>query len=785
MSADVQTLTWSTQLRLSKHDASLGYQLPGDKIILPPSALEQLLAAAPLVSTEPSVSGPLTSTFDPFNPHTFQAEREARNLFIDQQRQLPHPLTFRLVNPSNGRIVYAGIREFSADEGEVILSQFLVRALGLESATERSEVNGATESVIADAEKPATNGTPVLPPLITIHARQLPRGKFVKLRPLEAGYDADDWKALLERYLRDEYTTLTNGEVLTIPKSRAAGQEFRLLIDGFDPEGDGICIVDTDLEVDIEALNEEQARETLERLVAKRQRAPGTTERTSVGGKLDLFNAREGQVLDNDYVDYEIPSWDRSQGLDIELSGEDDDGELDLLASPLAPRQRARPRVDEHVFGDFSTRYPKRIRLQPTNVEMEDAEAIWVAVRGPVPIKDGNSDATSKTRHFTVRATTFDPQAAVPVTAQAADPQDAAPNPDDVRCGNCYQWIPQRTFVLHENFCLRNNILCPRGCNRVFQKRSEAWQNHWHCPHDEAYGDTQESNAKHDDISHTTQICPSCSRSFPSLPRLAQHRTTVCPGKLILCQFCHLIVPQEGNPDEPNPEALLSGLTPHELSDGARTTECHLCNKFVRLRDMTTHLKHHEFEKLSRPPPRICRNINCGRTLDGVNKSGDTRAGTRTGQGPGNEIGLCSACFGPLYVSAYDPDGKAMKRRVERRYLTQLLTGCGKAWCRNEFCKTGRKNAGQEQPLSTKDALPLIKPFLDGLSNGSTPLHFCVDEASQRRRQAAELLAAERFSGPKTAGYALEWCVAALEAEGGDLDKARDWLKNWALQRRD
>jgi len=29
----------------------------------------------------------------------------------------------------------------------------------------------------------------------------------------------------------------------------------------------------------------------------------------------------------------------------------------------------------------------------------------------------------------------------------------------------------------------------------------------------------------------------------------------------------------------------------------------------------------------------------------------------------------------------------------------------------------------------------------------------------------------------------MEWCVAALEAEGGDLDKARSWLKSWAPQR--
>ena len=270
------------------------------------------------------------------------------------------------------------------------------------------------------------------------------------------------------------------------------------------------------------------------------------------------------------------------------------------------------------------------------------------------------------------------------------------------------------------------------------------------------------------------------------MPMLSHHKTTVCPGKLILCRFCHLQVPQEGDPTEPpNPELLLSGLTPHELADGGRTTECHLCGKIVRFRDMETHLRHHDLERLSRPAPRLCRNANCGRTQDGANKLGDTRAGTRKGQGPGNEIGLCSVCFGPLYVSMHDPEGKALRRRIERRYLSQLLTGCGRVWCRNEYCRAGRKNYGQgDQSVPTREAIPMVKPFLEGLDGRgySTSLHFCVDEASQKRRVLAEMLTAEKGVEGK-GGYGLEWCVAALEAENGDLDKARSWLKGWAPQR--
>jgi hypothetical protein len=78
----------------------------------------------------------------------------------------------------------------------------------------------------------------------------------------------------------------------------------------------------------------------------------------------------------------------------------------------------------------------------------------------------------------------------------------------------------------------------------------------------------------------------------------------------------------------------------------------------------------------------------------------------------------------------------------------------------------------------------MVKPFLEGLDGKgySTELHFCVDEASQKRRVLAEMLTAEKGVEGK-GGYSLEWCVAALEAKSGDLDKARSWLKGWAPQR--
>lgn len=777
MAESTSNMRWSAQYTITSSPRSK--QLPGDKILLPPSALEALLSASANAAAESSRRD--LPAYDPYNSATYSAYRQAESQYQDQRHQLPYPLTFRLVNPENGRVVYAGIREFSAEDGEVVLSSFLLEALGI---TNSAETEGSGGEI-------SRNGTSV-EHSITVHVKELPKGTYVKLRPLEPGYDPDDWKALLEQHLRQEYTTLTNGEVLVVPGGRAGNrkkEEFRFLVDGFKPEeADGVCVVDTDLEVDIEALNEEQARETMKRIAAKMTKAPGTDEGSSAGGELDLFKPQEGQVLPGEYVDYQLSSWNKALPLELELTGDDDEDEVDLIVNPVTPRQQAKPRADEHIFADFDGRPSKRIRLEPTNVELEDAESLSVAVYA-YSTSESQTDASGpQLRHFSLRARHVDKDEDMADVANGVD--DSPPNPDEVRCKNCKQWVPQRTMVLHENFCLRNNILCPRGCGQVFQKRSPAFEHHWHCPHDSAYGNTKLAQDKHNALFHPPEVlrCADCStaETFSSMPSLARHRTTTCPAKLILCRFCHLLVPQEGDPDIPNPEALLSGMTPHELADGARTTECHMCNKIVRLRDMETHLKSHELDRLERPAPHPCRNINCGRTMDTCAKNGDTRAGSRMGQGAGNDLGLCSVCYGPLYVSMHDPEGKAMRRRIERRYLQQLVSGCGKPWCRNEFCKVGRKARELPSNITMKDGMPMVKPILDSLAQGEmdSPLHFCVDEASQKRRVLAEMLAADGETvGFGKGGYSFEWCLGALEAEKGDLEGARKWLQDWAPTR--
>ncbi|KAK7428310.1 hypothetical protein QQZ08_005207 [Neonectria magnoliae] len=749
-------LRWSESFPVLHPSAISSKNLRGDKILLPQSALEQLLTAA--------------RSRPPASPDRFGYYPSTANHPVDPEssHQLPNPLIFRLVNPRNNNAVYAGIREFSASEGVVGLSPFLTEALGIEDGDFiPASCSGPSDS----GELPDTNGQEMeLDGVqVIVQARQLPKGTYVRLRPLEAGYNPDDWKSLLERQLRDSFTTLSKGTMLAV--KGVQGEEFKLLVDKVAPEGDAICVVDTDLEVDIEALDEEQARETLRRIMTKGER--GTENGSSPGGEIDIWKPVEGQVLPGEYVDYALPSWSRSQPLVVELTVSQDIDALDLFVTPKSSQQRAQPRELVHVFGDFSpaTDGAKRVFLAPSNVELDGAEKILVSVHG-YSHADTPTDSTTPIQ-FTLRAKIHvsNDRDVKPVAVNEGDHSS-----DDAQCNNCLQWVPKRTMMLHENFCRRNNIVCPH-CKAVFKKGSPEWDEHWHCDKDTAHGNSAFSRIKHDDVFHTHRQCPSCEFSTNSIPDLARHQTSVCPGKIILCRFCHLEVPQEGDPFNPSPEVVLSGMTAHELADGARTTECHLCNKIVRLRDMETHLKHHELDKVSRAKPPICRNANCGRTLYGVGSRGQVKLGASQGESSGNDVGLCSICFGPLYVSMHDPEGKALRRRIERRYLGQMMTGCGKAHCGNEWCKTGRSNLGLEpKPSSAAGVLPLVKPLVATVANLSEPLYFCVDETSQESRKLAEMMTGEGV-------WDVEWCVAAAEAEKGNLDRMRDWLQAWAPTR--
>ena len=222
--------------------------------------------------------------------------------------------------------------------------------------------------------------------------------------------------------------------------------------------------------------------------------------------------------------------------LTSKLTIEDED-DIDIFVSPHSTHQRANPRKDEHVWSDFSTKSTKRIHIQPSNIGLDGAEELFISVHA-----QKYQDSSERPQKFSLGVKNILGEDSIgrstnPVLVGDDEEDTEMHGPDEEQCRNCHQWVPKRTMMLHENFCLRNNILCPH-CENVFQKKSQEWQNHWHCPHDSEYGNTLHSKAKHDEVSHTQQTCPNCAYSAVNLKDLAVHRTSVCPGKIILCQFC-------------------------------------------------------------------------------------------------------------------------------------------------------------------------------------------------------------------------------------------------------
>ncbi|KAF8163390.1 ubiquitin fusion degradation protein I [Crassisporium funariophilum] len=135
---------------------------------------------------------------------------------------LEGPWMFQLRNPANpAASTYGGVLEFIAEEGVVHLPYWMMKTLRL------------------------NEGDP-----IRITGADLPKGKLVKLQAQSVHFlEISDPKAVLEQSLRN-FTALTQGDIIEISYNSII---FGLLVMETKPGGEGICVLDTDLEVDFAA----------------------------------------------------------------------------------------------------------------------------------------------------------------------------------------------------------------------------------------------------------------------------------------------------------------------------------------------------------------------------------------------------------------------------------------------------------------------------------------------------------------------------------------------------
>ena len=292
----------------------------------------------------------------------------------------------------------------------------------------------------------------------------------------------------------------------------------------------------------------------------------------------------------------------------------------------------------------------------------------------------------------------------------------------DSLCPHCGKAVPQQSMLLHSSFCARNSAKCDH-CGRVFSGQRQVPQSHTalHEINNGLEGEVECSD------------CHTFSTSQPAA--MAFHKSTVCPNKLHICQFCHLLLPQEHT----SPVDEAQGLTGHEAVCGTRTTDCYICQKPVRLRNLAVHLSEHDARRRARRAPTMCANQNCPNVFTDPNH-----------QSP---FGLCAHCFGPLSVPGQNSDMSKISQRIERRLVLQLMRGCGKSWCLNEYCPIG---TGGAKKWAAGDAVKTAKELI-----AENKFSFCVDEISTRKQMFVNL-GGEFAQGWR--GLAINTCGSEYEA---------------------
>jgi ubiquitin fusion degradation protein 1 len=127
-------------------------------------------------------------------------------------------MLFRLEH--QGNITHCGVLEFIAPEGHIYLPNWMMETLKAEPGS-----------------------------LVNVINTELSLGKYVKIQPQSPDFlDISDPKAVLENTLRN-FSCLTEGDIITIHYNHKL---YDILVVETKPSSEGICIVETDLEVDFD-----------------------------------------------------------------------------------------------------------------------------------------------------------------------------------------------------------------------------------------------------------------------------------------------------------------------------------------------------------------------------------------------------------------------------------------------------------------------------------------------------------------------------------------------------
>lgn len=730
-----------------------------------------------------NISSPSSSpTFAKFSDKILLPQTVLQSL-LDQSgpsHQLPYPLTFRITNPITRHFTHVGVREFSADEGTCLIPYAVASRIELKE------------------------GQPIVIKLV-----ELPKATFLSLEIVESDdlgqslgthNQVDDWKALLEAQLRSGYTTLTKNDSLYINDPADPTVHYKGIVKDLKPS-DAVLIIDTDIDLDIVGPQNSQevnaisnkGKSLLPNTETAGNSEPITVDLSNIDQRIETVTVKK-LTTTHSFQLFGLKNWSRKRPLKISIDFSKDENTTDpnLLNFFLSPSRFA---ISQTRFLDSTLNIcdsdEKQLIVSPKNPYFQDDDTNGVSIYGIIAIPSTPSFPSTEFNDISMSFS----EDVTEVDEDDTEMSNKGNDPDSKQCENCMQYVPKRSYPLHINFCARNNIRCTKGCNKIFSRQEGGIPaSHWHCEICNSsensalravYGNSEESHTYHDFIFHKEHSCPDCKSSevFPNLPALAHHACTTCPSKLHICRFCHLKVPQ----DEATPTDILAGFTAHESFCGGKTTDCEVCHKAVRLRDLESHMKLHSFQRLSnKTPTHFCTNINCQRYIpdnEFYDNSGTSGYSPLDDQGRTEKIpyGLCKLCYGPLYNSLYDPTGAKLLTRIERRYIIQMTRGCGKSFCENrEACATSMTTKLQmSEVMARVKELMVLESDVDMTEHKGKrfeKVFFCVDETTTKRKIITDVMSED------DPVYSREWIAKAMEINNGDEAKVRNWLTHNAIK---
>ncbi|KAJ2333259.1 hypothetical protein GGI00_002415, partial [Coemansia sp. RSA 2681] len=544
------------------HSTATGYT---DKLYLPPSTLATLLDS----SKGQGSPGRAATNNGRRQPH--QASRyspfasdETDYSAPSQTDLLPSPLIFRLrpapqpglrERQCDARSVHCGVREFSCEEGQAGVPEWLMDEMGL------------------------TDGDSVSVELVRLQKGA--HAQLQALNPMSRG--VGDLRSLLEAYMRTKLTALTIGETLLVPVSGVA-EPLSFRVAALEPT-DAVDVVDTDLSVDIVYAD---SGPIVDQPLA--DRSSSSVTEILPGAGIDV-NVNDGQT--RAFI-LRFPAETSSVGVTLDCRS----GDASLVASSLVQNAS----LADNTWFDYSapSHRQKRLHITRDQVLPQGSNTVHVSVVGFTALCQASIsvefDSTTEEKVDDARTSSLSP-----------------PSEDGMRmCANCGSSVPAARFDMHRIVCERHNIKCAH-CDSIFKRGSDEAERHWHCALCSASGDIDDS-AKHLHFFHTPASC-TCDPELPafaSLVELAEHRRTRCPERLIECRYCHNIEPQ--GPASEEATDIMDGLNMHEAYCGNRTIECTKCKANVRIRQVLVHMRMHQVrEQVARENMVPCANKECGR----------------------------------------------------------------------------------------------------------------------------------------------------------------------------